>query len=340
MLAHLTSKGFVCLRCQLTLPRPTSLSFRSYPTSRATFSSSARHSQGVKDALSVIEEHPKRSTRTRRKSHKPAKPAQKARSLSQFDEPAPTTEHSHIAGKLSPRPIAKVLHQRGYVIRSEKAPIGIKRLGDDAEILVLRGIEDAITPVGDSNPVVVEEEDKSKSRFKAMIEEESVELDQEEINRQLDSLRLQHGLVLDEDTYIAQSEYVKLSGFLSHGFTVAQLMQYYAFKTGIENERVPDVLQGLIKSSEDDNKHAQRSPWRAGVTSLHSRLPSVAQMRKSKRLNKTQLVNQIIRQVWRLVTVEEIEAAGELEITLKRYELLILAAGGERLQSFRLSGLY
>jgi hypothetical protein len=45
-------------------------------------------------------------------------------------------------------------------------------------------------------------------------------------------------------------------------------------------------------------------------------------------VSKQLLVDRILRDVWKLVPLEEVEAPGEIELSLKPWQLTLLNAGG------------
>jgi hypothetical protein len=207
-------------------------------------------------------------------------------------------------------------------------------LGDDAEILVLK-------EVGDPTP-----EDPAKKRetveplepvevpdIVASLQQEGKALTPEEIYKQIESLRPKTDADPNESHYIKQATFVKLKKLLMTGFTQQQLMAFYSVAKNIRQEKVYKGLIDSIKGERVDPKRpVERSEWQPGTTSIKQRLPGVDRHVKimgwRKNVSKQLLVDRILRDVWNLVLLEEIEAPGELELFLKPWQITLLNAGG------------
>lgn len=71
-------------------------------------------------------------------------------------------------------------------------------------------------------------------------------------------------------------------------------------------------------------KPIDRTDWHPGTTHITKRLSSMDGALGMKKKSKPLLVNQILRFAWNVIQLEEIEAPGELEITLNSWQLYLL----------------
>ncbi|KAF1996550.1 hypothetical protein P154DRAFT_498428 [Amniculicola lignicola CBS 123094] len=289
MLAPRTSSAFICLRCELQLGR-SRLPFAARRPSYAHFSSTPRRRDD--------EEQPQ--LRIRRES-------------------------------LSERPLGKIRRRKGKgSLREVSAPLGVKALGEDAEILVLREVDDAPPPAAEEEPPLEEtSEEQSSSRIIDALEVEQKMLTPEQISEHLESLRPRTHDDPNEAHYISQADFLKLKKKLSRAFTLSQLSRYYQLKRGVEKDAVKqDVLEAFKPKAK---QLVGRTEWHPGTSPLHTRLPGIRlasrMTPKKKPVSKPLLVDQILRAIWKIVLLEEIEAPGEIEISLKPWQLAMLTAG-------------
>lgn len=287
------SSAFVCLRCELTLARPR-LPALTRPTPRA-FSSSTTRCDALDDAL----------------PQGPSRP------------------------KISENPLGRVRRSKGRAIRETTARLdGTTTLGEDASIIVLEEVGSKTKDENEnasSQPVLAEEQVRL-NLADAIADEKPATLD--EVVRQLDRLR-QKATNLDIDSeegnYVSQAVFAKLYNLLLRGFTSAQLSYYYSVKKNVEKDRVAHkVMEGTHQLQGRSKRPKGRSEWAPGTTQIVKRSPSLAVNRPKKPRNtgKHLLADQIVRDVWRLETLEGLEAAGELELVLKDWQLALLTAGG------------
>jgi hypothetical protein len=113
---------------------------------------------------------------------------------------------------------------------------------------------------------------------------------------------------------------------LYDGFTVNQLSKYFAHCKGLSQKRGKDEVMADLSSMVSTAKQPiGKTPWYPGTTPLKARLPGSGDVpTHAKRVNKSILVDQIVRKGWGVVLLEELESAGELEITLKPWQVLLL----------------
>lgn len=285
MLAPRAPSAFVCLRCELKLARPRT----SAPPSRsshANFSSTARHHGASED----------------------------------FETPSQGETPAQTESARKPVRITKEYYRSGNVITQRKAKLGMKRMDEDADILVVNEAPKPEDP-GAKQPELLEP--ISVPDILSALEQEDAPATQEDVARQLDSLRPVRGS-LDMPHYVTNADFVKLGVALTRGFTQAQLSHYYSAAKRIKQDTVYEVVKATVKAT-------KRSEWHPTTTSLKKRLPGVETIKgqKSKqKARKATLVDKILRDIWKLELLEEIEASGELELRLKEWELKLLQAGG------------
>ncbi|KAF2114438.1 mitochondrial inner-membrane-bound regulator-domain-containing protein [Lophiotrema nucula] len=292
MLASRASGAFVCLRCQLRLARPTAPAVSRLP-SHASFSASARRHDALDDALAGPPPRPK--------------------------------------NKVSKHPLGKIKRRKGKTIRETTAAVDVKTLGEDSEILVLKEVDEGPRQKEEPPaPQPLPDSAESPSLLASLKEEAGeVKVTQEKVNERLDDLRPKTHDDPDEPHYLPYATFLQLHKTLTDGFTVTQLSKYFSAAQGIGRNRVgAQVLKGLKGTKKNV---AGRTEWQPGTTPLATRLVGGAMTmfkRKERRfINKPMIVDQILRKVWNVVLLEEIEASGEIEISLKSWQVALLTAG-------------
>jgi hypothetical protein len=295
MLAPRASSAFVCFRCELQRAQPRLPLVPLVPRRRShtTFSASARRHDALDD-----------ETRT----------------------PRP---------QLSQHPLGRLRKRQGKAaLRETTARLegGVKTLGDDAEIIVLKEVGGG--PSDESlTPEVVPATPHEAINLAESLQQEKHPVSSSEMVQQLNSLRPATNGDAAEPHYVSQRAYVELSRRLLRSFTGQQLSQYYSVTKGVKRKQVGrQVIAGLKELQSQAKRPAERSEWHPGTTQIGLRLPGLDIHRKSQRkaVSKHLLVDQILRDLWRLVLLEEIEAPGELELSLKPWQLTLLNSGSSQ----------
>lgn len=294
MLAPQASSAFVCIRCELQLAR------RRLPayyrrTSHTNFSTSLRLQHGADELEALSQAAPSTLRITRERE-----------------------------------PLDRIRKRKGRVVRETSARLGggIKRLGDDAEILVLR-------EVGDNNPLEVPVEPEQVEPLAVpdilgSLQKEHEALTPEDIRNQLESLRPKIRADLDEPLYVPLKAFIKLIRDLTKGFTQQQLSQFYSAAKNLQQAELRKEVLASLKGPGTTKRTTIRSNWQPGITSITKRLPGVDVNTRNKRVpvSKQLLVDRIIRDLWKLVPLEEVEAHGEIELSLKPWQITMLNSGG------------
>ena len=294
MLAPRASGAFVCLRCELRLARPR-LAALDRRVSHANFSASTSRHDGA-DELQAPSQAP----------------------------------HSELRITKEVQPLNRLRRRKGKIIRETSAKLGgLKRLGDDADILVLKEVGDTAP----EEPAVQPEKDEllEVPDILASLQEDR-DLTPEEVNKQIESLRPKTHLDPNEPHYVTQTTFIKLIRLLMDGFTQQQLSAFYSAAKNIQQSKVyKEVLEGLKGEKGTAKRPVERTEWQPGTTAINKRLPGLDLRQSSSRrkgVSKQLLVDRILRDVWNLVLLEEIEAPGELELSLKPWQVTLLNAGG------------
>ncbi|KAF1843054.1 uncharacterized protein K460DRAFT_378289 [Cucurbitaria berberidis CBS 394.84] len=299
MLAPRASGAFVCLRCEIGLARPriTAVHRR---TSHANFSASTARQDG----------------------------ADELQKLSQ-------TQQSGLKITREFQPLNRIRKRKGKVLRETSAKLnGLKRLGDDADILVLQEVIESAREEAVVNPDKIEFLDVPD--ILASLQEDR-DLTPEELYKQIESLCPKTHVGPNEPHYVRQTTFVKLIRLLTDGFTQKQLLAFYSAAKNIQQERVyKEVIDGLRGEKGTVKRPVERTEWQPGTTPIHKRLPGFDLKRhrfKSKTVSKQLLVDRILRDVWNLVLLEEIEAPGEIELLLKPWQITLLSSGGAHVEN-------
>jgi hypothetical protein len=310
MLASRTPSAFVCLRCEAQLAQRRLPAF-TRRTSHAKFSASARRRDGAEDLETIS-------------------PAQQSK--------LKITREVQRLNKLKRR--------KGKLIRETSAPLGgLQRLGDEADILVLKEVADPAADQPDNQPETIEPpEPVEVPDIVASLQQEGKAVTPEEIYQQIESLRPQNDAEPGEPHYVKQATFVKLKKRLMTSFTQQQLMAFYSVAKKIRRDQVNKGVLASIKRGQGDPKSAvERSEWHPGTTKITQRLPGLDRYVKikgyTKNVSKQLLVDRILRDAWNLVLLEEIEAHGELEMFLKPWQIALLSIGGMHTSSM-LQDLY
>ncbi|KAF2738829.1 hypothetical protein EJ04DRAFT_549713 [Polyplosphaeria fusca] len=288
MLASRASSAFVCFRCQLRLAQSRAPAPARRPPHASFSASHRRHDEATQVLI--------------------------PRARSQISE----------------RPLERLKKRsRGKrLLRETTAPLEIKTLGEDSGILVLKEVNIPRRNKEEESSEEVILDDTLSSSILDSLKEDEGETTYKEIEAQLESMRPSTSSDPGEPQYITTAKFRELRKTLHESFTVQQLSQYYSDAKGVQQEQVKEqVLQGL-GGRKSISRPLESTQWHPGTTPLTSRLPG-ANLKRFDRapVNKSMLADQIVRSVWKVVLLEEIEAPGEIELTLKAWQLSLLTVG-------------
>lgn len=296
MLAPRASTAFVCFRCELQLARRRGPSLAR--SSHATFSASARCRDGSQE-LDATAREPEKGLRILRERE----------------------------------PHNRTRRRKGKLIRETSARLGdLKQLGGDAEILLIREVAEDISKKTEDQEEEIETIEKPEvPDILDTITQQNKTLTPEEVRDRLEGLRPANHGDPNEPHYVTQKTFVKIIRDLMRGFTQPQLSQFYSAAKNLQEKEIHREVLASLKKEKGEARPSIRTNWQPGLTPSSRRLPGAEIPIKSKRtpVSKQLLVDRIMRDVWELVPLEEVEAAGELELSLKPWQSALLNAGGQ-----------
>jgi hypothetical protein len=306
MLAPRASNAFVCIRCELRHARR---HLPAYPPriSHSNFSASAHCRNGADEVVDAL-------------------------------SPAPT---EGVKIKKEVQRLNRVRARKGKIVRETSERLdGMKTMGEDAEILV-------ISEVGDEKPVQAPVEPEPMKPIVvpdilASLQQENDALTPRDIHERLESLRPRFYAEPGLAHYVTLKTFVDLIHELTNSFTQQQLSQYYSTTKNVQQAEFHKEILASLKGETGSMKHPiTRTDWQPFTTPIARRLPGADVPTRSKRtpVSKQLLVDRIIRDVWKLVPLEEVEAPGEIELSLRPWEIQMLSVGGTFEPDIQGSGL-
>lgn len=217
--------------------------------------------------------------------------------------------------------LTKEFYKKGKLVRETSARLGgLKTLGDDSEILVVRQVAEY-----DDTPVEPKKRKKlsepiAEADLYASVEQEQEDITPEEVRERIDVLRPESDVEPGEPQFVSQNAFIKLKKDLVDGFSSVQLAYYYSNMKNFEpielhNDSLLPTPKAEGSISTGFKAHTQ---WHPGTTPIHKRA----------NVRKWLLVDRILRNLWKLVPQEEVEAPGEIEIRLEPWLVTLLNAGG------------
>jgi hypothetical protein len=340
MLARRANGAFVCLRCQLHAARPNPRLRRLPTTAPAAHARFYASSPLPHDALSQLESQVDGNDNA----------ASNVRVNTDTNTPVDTQDKDHNVA-----PALKITRDWPQKPKRHKAQRGravlgnMTSLGSEANILVLgdvgrRSKQADLPPPEPVTPIEIEAPNLLKS-----LQRDSSPLSPEEINKQIDILRPSESNSPSEPHRLTSRAFVKLTRSLCKGFTAKQLSDYYAAAKNLGKKRLRRHMADAVKPVQPDiNAPIARSPWQPtaeerkyridtrlpGLTALHYPTPASPAYKKHNKhrsLTKEALADGIIRNVWRVELLEEVEGVGQLELSLRPWQLpLLLNAGRDK----------
>ncbi len=222
------------------------------------------------------------------------------------------------------------------MIRETSSGLGNrKQLGEAADILVLKE-EPEVSNATPEEPVKKPKAIESVKTLDivASLLDDNRRLTHDEIRERLESLRPKTADNPDQREHVTLTEFLKYTKLLMDSFTSAQLAAYYsATNSKTQQQQLLNDIQKSLEKEKDFTQHTiKRSQWQSGTNPIDLRLPSlIPRYSKAQRkaVHKQLLVNRILRDVWRLVLMEEVESLGQLELYLKPWQVTLLTAGGK-----------
>lgn len=220
---------------------------------------------------------------------------------------------------------------KNKIVRETSARLGgLKTLGDDSEVLVLRDFPRE-QPEKPKKRGKLSEPIEGSPDIYAALEQEQEDITPEEVRERVEALRPETDVEPDEPQFISLVAFKKLKTDLADGFSVSQLARYYSNGKDTGHELYNrKLLESLKVEAGTSNGLQTRTEWQPGTTSIKKRLPGIHITTRTKgaSVSKPLLVDRIMRSMWKIVPLEEVEAPGEIEISMKPWHLTLLTAGG------------
>jgi len=230
-------------------------------------------------------------------------------------------------------PLGKVRGRQGQEVREDTAPLDVDTLGEPSEVIVLRDVSiDAPKRQLDSEDGRRVKEHLSVNRILGSITREKDAPDQEAVDERLEGLRPRpEEEAASDPVVLSQDEFDALFRKIHDGFTGEQLGKYVAPRQSMRGlgKNEAKTLKGK-KFREFMYEASKKSVWMPGVSPIERRLPRGpwAHAVTKKESPKAKLADRILRMIWGIEVIEEIEQTGELEAQFERWRLDLLIIKG------------
>ena len=305
MLAHRANGAFVCLRCELhsLRPRPRLRLPPPPSTARAAHTRFYASSPRPRDAL---------------------------------DGPEPQANGSTQENGERTLKITREQPPRKRQVGGRAVLSNMTSLGTEANILVLGDVRRRRPRVEvDSPPEAAAPIELEAPRLLASLDQDRSLLSPEEITKQIDNLRPSETNSPTEPHRLTRRAFVKLTRALCKGFTVKNLKSYYAAAKNLSRKRLRRHLADAVKGKQSDTGGpVARTPWQPtserSNTRMDIRLPGLDVLHQTSRapITKDAVADGILRHIWRVELLEEVEGVGQLELSLHPWQLQLLLNPG------------
>lgn len=229
------------------------------------------------------------------------------------------------------KPLNRIRKHNGQVIRETSASLrGLKQLGQDADVLVLKEVQEPKSSESKPKPAIVNH--AYVPDILASIQLESKKLTPKETYEQIQSLRPVNSGDPDEPQYVTRAAFAKLARVLTKGFTQQQLAKFYSFAKKEQWQSIdqkPKANGRRYNSKTKPQPDIYRTEWRPGVSDLETNSSQPSQPWSRRPLaGKQSLVERILQDVWKLVVMEQMEKPGEIEFFLHPKQIVLVNTGG------------
>lgn len=245
----------------------------------------------------------------------------------------------------------KIRGRKGSQRRVESAEaLSIASLGQDSEVIVLRDLhEPRIETKKTNHPTLDDDFDDLDGAEKTPPPPTASDIENmsagrrairpkdQEVFESIDELR-PSPLPESEVLVIKKNEFRARFTALAKGYTIGQLKGYLLQKTAptrLGSSKAGSsrhVLATEITSSSGELQDLKRTAWHGGTTPITRRLPIVAFSTREglKMNNKEDVIESILRHVWKLEIDEEKSAIGEMEFLLSPMQFGLLLTKNSR----------
>lgn len=205
-------------------------------------------------------------------------------------------------------------------------------LGQKAEVLVLRDVDIDFGHKGEmsydeAGAADAKEREQAREEIEASIASETSVAGQEEVNVAINQLKPKSGKV----RRIFSAEHLEKLRKSLHGFLLPQLRRFVKIAEDERKlealKRIDDRINAKENNDESSSRELPKSIWQEGITDIETRLPRGALYLEPERLKKAELIDYIIKRIWHVTTVEEMDAVGEIEVGVKLWHLELVTRG-------------
>ena len=310
MFSHQPGRTSICLWCRLRILRPYVPTITSRSFARTARDTEGRHPLiSVDDAL-VEADQPSQKPKDTYNSKKSYWPS---RLPPVYPHEKRLYPHGRLRGK------------RGREVREAAAALPVNALGQPTEVIILR--DAAIEQPDETEPQPTVDSEKpstklNKKEILAVLAGGKEPLSPSEIDGQIEKLRPETSEDQQDGLIISRVKFEELRSALINGFTMRQLQEY-------SNRNKPPA--SLPAGSEMESGVA---PWRHGITSIETRLSRAKFWEnpglevKTKQNMKLKVATKLIRDIWRIGIVEDLNVIGELEIHTSQKKFALLTVDG------------
>lgn len=217
-------------------------------------------------------------------------------------------------------PHGRIIGRPGRRLLQSSEPLATDSLGKPLEVIVLRDVAEEPQTLGPTllkvNSAILDEEGdhvvSSTNGNREAWTGVDLPAQQDEVNASIDSLRPQSAAV-------GEAELESLKQQLLQSYNMRQLVRYFLQSLRVAAAPVETAPAGL-----DESRGIRITPWRPGSTPLEQRIGWVSFKRGEQGKTKAEVVEQILRVSWQLITDKERQHLGELEMYLKKWQILLL----------------
>ncbi|KAK8199326.1 mitochondrial inner-membrane-bound regulator-domain-containing protein [Phyllosticta capitalensis] len=219
-----------------------------------------------------------------------------------------------------------------HVLLEDYTPLDRMTLGQKAEVLVLRDVDIDFGHKGEmsydeAGAADAKEREQAREEIEASIASETSVAGQEEVNVAINQLKPKSGKV----RRIFSAEHLEKLRKSLHGFLLPQLRRFVKIAEDERKlealKRIDDRINAKENNDEASSRELPKSIWQEGITDIETRLPRGALYLEPERLKKAELIDYIIKRIWHVTTVEEMDAVGEIEVGVKLWHLELVTRG-------------
>ncbi|KAK7531487.1 mitochondrial inner-membrane-bound regulator-domain-containing protein [Phyllosticta citribraziliensis] len=218
------------------------------------------------------------------------------------------------------------------VLLEDSKPLDRITLGQKAEVLILRDIDVDFGHKGEAtfeeaDATFAKERDETRAAIEASIASQNAVVGQEEVNAAINEMKPAGGKV----RRIFSNEKLEELRKALKGFLAPQLRRFVMITEDEQKlealRRIDARMKASFENEEASSRELPKSIWKEGITPIEERLPKGTLFVEPERLKKADLIDHIIKRLWHVTTVEELDAVGEIEVEVKQWHLELVTKG-------------